>query len=70
MSDHEVIKMIGCSSLVLTIVIECVLWLWLGHEAKKRLYAEEAPTYCGSRGQLLGYKVIFEVSTEHFENNS
>ncbi|KAL2747381.1 hypothetical protein V1477_004073 [Vespula maculifrons] len=27
------------------------------HEAKKRLYAEEAPTYCGSRGQLLGYKV-------------
>ncbi|KAL2746782.1 uncharacterized protein V1477_005152 [Vespula maculifrons] len=31
-----------------------------GHEAKKRLCAEEAPTNCGSRGQLLGYRVIFE----------
>ncbi|KAL2728502.1 neurotrimin-like isoform X2 [Vespula squamosa] len=25
------------------------------HEAKKRLYIEEAPTNRGSRGQLLGY---------------
>ncbi|KAL2751362.1 neurotrimin-like isoform X2 [Vespula maculifrons] len=41
-----------------------------GHEAKKRLCAEEAPTNCGSRGQLLDYRVIFEVSTEHFENDS
>nr|KAF7425484.1 hypothetical protein H0235_007922 [Vespula pensylvanica] len=31
------------------------VYLWLGHEAKKRLYAEEAPTNCGSRGQLLDY---------------
>ncbi|KAL2735053.1 neurotrimin-like isoform X2 [Vespula maculifrons] len=44
--------------------------LWLGHEAKKRLCAEEAPTNCGSRGQLLDYRVIFEGSTEHFENHS
>ncbi|KAL2714686.1 neurotrimin-like isoform X2 [Vespula squamosa] len=31
------------------------LGTWLGHEAKKRLYAEEASTYCGSRRQLLDY---------------
>ncbi|KAL2728330.1 LOW QUALITY PROTEIN: uncharacterized protein V1477_017606 [Vespula maculifrons] len=29
--------------------------LWLGHEAKKRLCAEKAPTNCGSRGQLLNF---------------
>ncbi|KAL2751254.1 hypothetical protein V1477_000412 [Vespula maculifrons] len=28
-----------------------------GHEAKKRLCAEEAPTNCGSRGQLLDYRM-------------
>nr|KAF7383684.1 hypothetical protein H0235_018482 [Vespula pensylvanica] len=44
--------------------------LWLGHEAKKRLYAEEAPTNCGSRGQLLDYRGIFEGFMELFENGS
>nr|KAF7412968.1 hypothetical protein H0235_012819 [Vespula pensylvanica] len=42
----------------------------LGHEAKKRLHAEEAPTNCGSRGQLLDYRVIFQGSIESFENSS
>ncbi|KAF7417367.1 hypothetical protein HZH68_000020 [Vespula germanica] len=41
-----------------------------GHEAKKRLYAQEAPTNSGSRGQLLDYRAIFEGSTEFFENGS
>ncbi|KAL2730470.1 hypothetical protein V1477_016281 [Vespula maculifrons] len=35
----------------------------LGHEAKKRLCAEEAPTNCGSRGQLLDYRNMAIVRT-------
>ncbi|KAL2736950.1 hypothetical protein V1478_002329 [Vespula squamosa] len=42
--------------------IENALEQWLRDEAKKRLYAEEAPTNCGSRGQLS--------TTSHFFRGS
>lgn len=35
---------------------------WLGHEEKKRLHAEEAPTICGSRGQLSTMNHFFRGS--------
>ncbi|KAL2747616.1 hypothetical protein V1477_004308 [Vespula maculifrons] len=45
------------------------LMQWLGHEAKKRLYAEEAPTNCGSRGQLSTTNVVItEQHTPTYKN--
>ncbi|KAF7387929.1 hypothetical protein HZH66_010696 [Vespula vulgaris] len=50
--------------LVIELVIECSIVLFRARSKEK------APTNCGSRGQLLDYRVIFQGSIESFENSS